>query len=112
MASVGSVDRMALFLASTIAGVSAGAVLRVGTGLSWATIVLLGFITALLHPLVGILVVGICEDLRNWSFPQEQKRWDRSSRVGLVALWPPVLLSWLLISPSFAIINRLFRSES
>ena len=70
---------------------------------------LLGIGVALLYPLIAAGAVGVCSTLRRFSFPDSKEDWSSDEKAYLGAFWPVSLLFWLIISPFFAIINRVFR---
>jgi hypothetical protein len=110
VAEVGG-GRGCLFVVAVAVGSWLAAALAMA-GVTMPMYVVAGLGLALLYPFVAAWVVGICEDLERWSFPKrtpERKRWDVETRAYAGAFWPVSLLFWLVISPFFAIINRVFR---
>lgn len=64
------------------------------------------FVIGLLYPVTAAIAVGVCELI---AFPDTKTKWDADKRAAQGAIWPLSLLFWILITPFFAIINRLFR---
>lgn len=69
-----------------------------------------GLAAGLLYPVFGAGAVWICQNLWRWAFPDERDmELDLESRTFVGAVWPIALLVSLVVSPFFAIINRLYR---
>ncbi len=70
---------------------------------------LVGVIVGLLYPVCAAVSVNICESLRNIAFPYDQTPWEDEVKPLMGSIWPLSLAYWLVITPFYAIINRLFK---
>jgi hypothetical protein len=105
--------RACLFFVAFAAGIWLSHLLY-GYGFSLFIAIGIGFIIALLYPVVAAIAVGVCVGLRKWAFPEgtepEVKPWDRETKAYMGAFWPLSLSFWIMIFPFFWIFNRLFRN--
>ena len=71
-----------------------------------------GLIAAILYTILAAAIVGVCEKLAKWGFPERAasgQSWNRETKAFVGSIWPLSLLFWLVVSPFFVIINRAFR---
>lgn len=66
------------------------------------------FIVGLGYTLLSALAVQVCKGLRWLAFPGASP-WDGRTAVMWGSVWPLSLVFWLIVTPFFALINRLFR---
>ena len=66
------------------------------------------FVVGLGYTFLSALAVQICKGLRWLAFPGSDG-WDSNTAVLWGAVWPLSLVFWLIITPFFALINRLFK---
>lgn len=97
-----------LFVAAVAVGTSAAVVIY-GASRRAIAAALIGFGLALLYTVLAAWAVGVCEALRTLAFPGNTGAWSIEVRTYLGACWPLSILFWIVITPFFAIINRLFR---
>lgn len=74
----------------------------------WGVGVLVFFGVGLGYTLLAALAVQFCQGLRSLAFPSATA-WDGDTAAGWAVLWPLSLVFWLIITPFFAMINRLFK---
>jgi hypothetical protein len=97
-----------LFVVAIGAGVGAGVGVYALND-QMAPSIFLGLGLALLYTVIAAGIVHFCETLEKFAFPDDRNPWDAETRAYLGAFWPLSLLFWMVITPFFAIINRLFR---
>jgi hypothetical protein len=97
-----------LFVVAVATGVASGWAIFLAS-LQPILAAVIGFILALLYTVAAAWAVGACAVLRRFSFPASEDTWSSDTKAYMGAFWPVSLLFWVVISPFFAIINRLFR---
>lgn len=70
---------------------------------------IVGAVVGLVYPISASLAVMACKQLRKIAFPYTKTQWSDDTIAMLGAIWPLSLAFWLIITPFFAIINRLFK---
>lgn len=98
--------RGCLFVIAAALGGWAGTVVTHTHGLGEAAIAF--FAVGIGYSFLAALAVWICKGLRYLAFPGTSA-WDGDTAAWWGAFWPLSLLFWLLITPFFALINRLFK---
>jgi len=98
--------RGCLFVIAAGHGCWAAALVAQAHGLGEAAIAF--FAVGLGYSLLAAVAVEVCKGLRYLAFPGASA-WDGDTAAMWGAFWPLSLVFWLLITPFFALINRLFK---
>jgi len=99
-----------LFFISVVLGFIVGVIAKVGFDKPGYVAIGIGFIYTVAHPIIGGIAVLISEFLATIALELEKGyRWDRESCVNRAAIWPIVLIYWLVVFIPLAVINHLFR---
>jgi hypothetical protein len=70
------------------------------------------FLVGIVYSVLAAGVVGICHSLRALAFPDSKSTWDHETAAMWGAVWPLSLCFWIMITPFFFCINRLFRKPT
>jgi len=71
---------------------------------------LFGLGAGLLYPVVGAVVVRLCEGLKLWAYQGDIERWSKRQKITLGALWPVTLITSLTTYVFMGVIHRAFRN--
>jgi len=103
---------VAAVLAGSIAALIASTIVGGGTGgaiLGVCLFVIVALITGFGYPLLGAIIVPLCEELRRWAYPQEQlTTWSRGERIIIGALWPLTAPALMILYIFLGIISRAY----
>lgn len=105
--SISEVSQEVLIGASLVAGLIGGGLVSYLTQ-SILFSILAGIVTALVYPVIGAIVVPICESLRHWAHQGKVGQWTREDTVLFGAFWPFTLLFSLIYYIFLGIINRIY----
>lgn len=106
MADESSEGKAWLFFVTINVGFWTAAVVYHKIGFWGATLTF--FVMGLGYSFLGALAVMVCKWLYSIAFPNGNE-WDGNTAAFLGSLWPLSILFWLIITPFFALINRLFK---
>lgn len=99
---------VALFLAASMFGLIAAVVLYGLGDAGLVRAVIAFFLAGIGYTLAAAVAVMICKMLRRLSFPTLED-WDVESAVAWGVFWPGSLFFWLIVTPFFIVISRIFK---
>lgn len=70
--------------------------------------ILAGVGVSLAYPVMGVLIIELCEKMKRWAYGGEVQKWDIETRLLLATVSPLVLLICGILYLYMGIINRLY----
>lgn len=99
--------RFCLFLMAVIFGLVAAS--KAGARLSGLVAIVVFFVVGSLYSFFAAFAIRLCRWLQVVAFPDEKMKWEPKVEIWLAAIWPLALCFWIVITPFYAIINRMYR---
>jgi hypothetical protein len=99
--------KLLLLIISILMGILVGYVYWGLSGTSHHSVVI-GLATSFLYPVIGVIIIALCEAMKRWAYGRQVPRWDIETRLLLATVSPLVLVVCAILYLYMGIINRLY----
>ena len=103
-----SAGKICLFVASFIFGLCIFLICLLDFEMGWIISIFLMLLTMFAYPVVGAIIISLCDDLRQWAYLYQAEEWRESDRLFAGAFWPLMLIYSLIVYTFMGIVHRSF----